>query len=67
MEDREVDSAIEIALGAAIPVFPGASAQLLLIVLAADFTRVKITVQRVLEREQILLDQETDVERTRHL
>jgi len=48
-------------------VFPGAIAQLLLIVLAPHFTRVKITGQRLLEREQILLNQETDVERTWHL
>jgi len=67
MEDCEVDCKIWIALDAAIPVFPGASAQPLLIVLAPDFTIVKITEQRVLEREQILLNQKTDVERTRHL
>ncbi len=59
MEDREVDSEIGIALSFSIPVFPGASAQLLLIVLAPDFTIVKITEQRLLEREQILLNQET--------
>src|SRR5436190_1716317 len=67
MKDHEVDSEIGIALGAAIPVFPGASAQLLLIVLTPAFTIVQITEQRLLEREQILLNQETDVERTRHL
>lgn len=62
-----MNSEIGIALGAPIPMFPGASAQLLLIVLAPDFTIVKITEQRLLEREHILLNQETDVERTRHL
>jgi len=67
MEDREVDSEIGIASDDIIPVFPGASAQLLLIVLAPDFTIVKITGQRLLEREQVLLNQETDVERTWHL
>ena len=66
MKDREVDSEIGIALGAAIPVFPGASAQLLLIALPMGFTKVQITGQRVLVGEQILLNQETDVERTRH-
>jgi hypothetical protein len=60
-------SEIGIASDGIIPVFPGAIAQLLLIVLAPDFTRVKITGQRLLEREQILLNQETDVERTWHL
>jgi len=55
MEDREVDSEIGIASDGIIPVFPGAIAQFLLIVLAPDFTIVKITGQRLLEREQVLL------------
>jgi len=50
MEDREVGSEIGIASDGIIPVFPGAIAQFLLIVLAPDFTRVKITGQRLLER-----------------
>ena len=57
---------IQVANTATIPVFPGARPQLLLIVLAPDFILVKITGQRLLEREQILLNQETDVERRWH-
>ena len=60
-------SEISVALGFSIPVLPSARTQLLLIALPMRFTKVKITEQRVLVREQILLYQETDVWRTRHL